>query len=934
MRPTYLKMRAFGPYGGEEELDFNSLGETGVYLITGPTGAGKTTIFDAICFALYGKLSSETRSANEFQSDHRQNNMETMVDLMFVVRDQEYEVVRKFNRHKSRDTGQYEFDSSQSVELTLPDQTVISRRKDADNLIREILGLDFDQFTKIVLLAQGQFRKFLEADTAERSKILSNIFDTKMYYAITMRLKDKARELDENRKTSEKIIVSNFENIDCSGIPDSNIEDQIARGVIAAEEILNSLEDIIGADKSILEKLSIEKIEAIKKQNDISKRIGKAETLVEAKANLDKAQAELAVLENQVGQLRIANENEMAKEPERVALSNRIAIATKDLSKYDELELEQKSLEDSKRKLEDNVFASEKASQKIANLESEISESEKKLKEIGNPEAEIQKASNQRETLDRRSSDLGDLVEKCSEHERNIHAHERARDKYLKSSSAFQNAAADRSRIEKTYLDSQAGIIASELSDGEPCPVCGSTQHPHPAVMVDGAPTKAQVDKAKGAEDSAREAANKLSQKVSNLAGTMNASGESLGKLAAKTLDLDWQPSEDFAYGAIDENTCLRISKLAKSSIEDTNAEIDRINKELKNLSNQVALGKKLEKKLETSRASRQDLENEKSSIDSEIAGLKVLIGQQQNTIEDTLSSLEHKNKSEASKAIEDLKRRESQMQKSAKEAADKLAACNMAMSEAKARIAENEKTLSGETPENLEELEKAHEEIKARSASIDSAITKGSSRVANNQRIFDNCSKRVKEHEQLEKQWEIYDKLYRTASGGVTGADKITLETYVQTVFFDQMLAMANRRLSIMSSGRYELRRRMASNGKSKVGLDLDVMDYDTGKQRSASTLSGGEGFLASMALALGVSDVVQNNAGGIGLDCMFIDEGFGSLDEDTLSLAMKTLAQIGSDNKLIGIISHIDELERVISKKIVVEKTHSGSHATIKLD
>ena len=953
MRPLYLEMSAFGPYGGTEVLDFEDLGDSGIYLITGPTGAGKTTIFDAICFALYGKMSSKSREPDDFQSQQRQNDRPTEVKLRFEVRGREYRVTRGFKRTKPRGSDEFRFESTQLVELELPDGQIIDKLTNANERIEEILGIGFDQFTKIVMLAQGEFRKFLEADTKERSRIFAKIFDTDMYSDITQELKRAFFRTRDAAHDEETRTLENLRGAQTAGSEHAEDFDRaLDRGIYSAQTAIEALQRIVEEDETGQERVA-EELDGIQTQaNALAGRMSTAETLAAAKGRKQAAERSRQAAEERRPALEAEAQRQEKLEPERQELADRIAVMQDGLAEYDELDKLKKQLaqaEGAKKQADQDAGAAQRT---LTSAQQGLDATKARLKQLEGTSERLSACEKRAGALDGAVASLAQVEGACG---KVLEAHKTCaeRSKGYEKLQAESDAAARRANeLERAYLGAQAGLLAQQLEPGEPCPVCGAVDHPQPAAVPELAPSKEEWEAAKAERDRRSQAAGDASQKTAAAQGALRARKEELfqrlasmqeglQKLAGAGIDFDasglsalqlGQPGSDaeITLAQVEEvkGACRGAREALQESLDRENGRRSSLEREAEEAARLREQQDKQERTLEDARGKNETAARAAQAAESDLAHL-------QSQVDEKKAGLEFPGRAAAEQAI-GQKQAELAGKKDAAEAADKaLATCRESIKTAEASIAENEKLLEGQTIEDLESLKAQKKQLEGQQKQKDAEKTRLATRLSSNRGAIKKAGDSLARFQELDEQRTALESLYNTASGQVKGSDHIALVTYVQTVFFDQMLVFANDRLKAMSGGRYEFVRSTEGGGGVQHGLDLDVRDNYSGRTRPTSTLSGGEGFLASMSLALGLSDTVQNNAGGVQLDCMFIDEGFGSLDEELLDTVLNVLGQLSDDNKLVGIISHVSELQERISNKIVVEKDErgAGSHARIEL-
>ena len=483
---------------------------------------------------------------------------------------------------------------------------------------------------------------------------------------------------------------------------------------------------------------------------------------------------------------------------------------------------------------------------------------------------------------------------------------------YKKASESSEEAIADYEAKNRAFLDEQAGIIAETLENGKPCPVCGSLEHPCIAHKSAKAPTEAQLKRAKENADKARKAAEDLSGKCKEAKGILDAKKAETEKLAKEL----WQ-SVAFEDA---ENKLPEEQKVVSAEI----AALDTaLFEEEKKVSRRSELTESLPKAEKTLKERDKDISNRNTALEADRASLS----EKKNQRNAAKESLRFDNIAEAQRKSEALGKTVSEMKEAYDNAQSALSDSDKKIAGYNASITELSKQLSSDCDLDKEAETKKKTELSEKRAADDDAAKVLHTRIESNTKVLANIRAKVGDLDTLEKRYTWLKALSNTANGNISGKEKVMLETYIQMTYFDRIIARANTRFMVMSGGQYELkRRREAENNRSQSGLDLDVIDHYNGTERSVKTLSGGESFKASLSLALGLSDEIQASAGGVKLDTMFVDEGFGSLDEESLDQAMKALSGLADGHRLVGIISHVADLKNRIDKQIVVTKEKSG--------
>ena len=913
MRPLKLTLSAFGPYAGKTDFDFDKLGTGGLYLITGDTGAGKTTIFDAITYALYGDPSGNNREVSMFRSKYADLETPTFVKLTFKYKDNEYVVKRNPEYERASQRGSGVTKQTAGVELTLPDGKVLTKTKEVDTAIKNIMGIDKNQFCQIAMIAQGDFLKLLLAPTKERIEIFRHIFKTKLYSDLQNKLRQEASSLDNNCLQIRQSITQYIAGINCDESSLHCVQVSKAKNnELPIDECISLLENLLAEDSQSEEKTASE-ISNIEKQADTIKlNIQQGESISRAKVLLEQTQALLERLSSEKITLAAALDDENKRSVEIEKLTKDSATISAQLPEYDELSQKQAALAKNISLIEQNNLTLNKAKTDIDTLKSQIESlnaEAKTLEKCGEQKIILE---NNILSLNDRLSKLQQLLQSMETLKKNHEEHKKAVQIYKEKQANVDSLDASYKEGYKLYLDAQAGILAESLKENMPCPVCGSLSHPKKASKPVDVPTKDELDALQNRISAANKEVEMASQTAGKLNGAINEKMESTLTSIKELL------------GDINMNSATDI---AKENIGELQAKIKSINSEIKQLSKNISRKDSIEKILPQSTKRLEELQDSINTISNTVTTYTSKNKAIEERITDLKSKLLFSSKLEADTKIKSNNDTVLKIQKAIELATKRLNECKEKLASANATKVELSKQLEGKEEINLEneknklyELERNIKRLRAYKEEIHS-------RIVNNQSNYKNINLKSDELIEAEKQYAVVKSLSDTANGNITGKDKIMLETYIQMHYFDRIISRANARLVIMTGGQYDLvRRKEAASKMGQSGLDLDVIDHYNGTERSVKSLSGGESFKASLALALGLSDEIQSSAGGIQLDTMFIDEGFGSLDEDSLAQAMNALASLASSNKLIGIISHVGELKQKIDKQIIVKKDKTG--------
>ena len=919
MKPIKLTMSAFGPYANSEVVDFDKLGKSGLYLITGDTGAGKTTIFDAITFALYGDASGDNRDSKMFRSKYADIETPTEVELIFEYRGKQYTIVRnpEYERKKLRGDGFVK--ESADATLYCPDGNVITKIAAVNNKIIEIIGIDRNQFTKIAMIAQGDFLKLLLDTTEERKKIFQKIFRTECYDKLQERLKTESGKLHDEYDDCQKEISVYIGNIQCEKDSVLAIDvDKAKGGKLPSNEVLPLLEKLLETDGKLKEDISIKTSEIEKQLTEITARVAKAEEWQKSEKQLCDAEKKLAAEnENQKilkEKLKQAGDSEVEIEK----LKESIAKLEAELPDYEKRENLEKSMNALKKLIEETV-------KKLAKLDTAEKEQKEELERKKAEQKSLENSSADKAVLDAKKDSLSvqqkalaglsNIIKDEKAEEKNL---QKAQQDYVNKSNIAQAKKQEYDIKHKAYLDEQAGILADTLVEGEPCPVCGATSHPHVAHKSEKAPTKEQLDSAREEMDIAE----KESNKASSYAGSILAIIEEKKRLAIE------QAKEQLSVEVFED-----IENALNVRANEIEVELRQTQDELSVIKKRIARKEELDKRIPNEEKALQDTLDERANLNEQNAANSAAYKQQEAQLSDLNKKLKYESEGALKAEINVMKRRNEELKKAVNKAKADWQRSENLVAEYNGIINTATKNLSDKTDVNIDGESARGKALTDEKAELIKKTNEIAVRISTNKRIAENLKNKMLKVAEVEKRWTWIKALSNTANGNLSGKEKIKLETYIQAYYFDRVINRANTRLLIMTGGQYELKRcEEAENKKGQSGLDLNVIDHYNGSERSVRTLSGGESFKASLSLALGLSDEIQSSAGGIQLDTMFVDEGFGSLDAESLTQAMRALSGLAEGNKLVGIISHVAELKDKIDKQILVTKTPSdGSKVSI---
>ena len=914
MRPIKLTISAFGPYAGLTVLDLDKLGENGLYLITGTTGAGKTSIFDAITYALYGEPSGSVRDDSMFRSKYANASTDTFVELTFIYNGKTYTVRRnpEYERPKARGEGMTK--QLAKAELHYPDGRIVDKsKKEVTKAVTEIMGIDRDQFLQIAMIAQGDFLKLLLAKTEDRKAIFRQIFKTQKFEKIQYKLKEEARQLYGQFADARKSLLTYAKGIECD-IENSNYsEAELAKaGTLSTEQTIELLKLLIAEDTEDQKQLEMGSSLISKELATVNANIGKAEEYAKNVKAFKQKQLELPQKSGAFDDAKKTLDEEQEKQSERDQLDKDIAAFEAELPRYGTVDTLEKDIQSLTTKIEAAETKQKKIQTTLDEKNAEIKDSREKIKALFDADAKKEKLEGEKSKLNEQKSKLEDLQNALKDYDELCVDFKSKQTEYVALVDTAQEALDNYNAKNKAFLDEQAGILASDLEEGTPCPVCGSTHHPSLAIISENAPTEAELKKSKKAYEDAQKKAEKKSVECGTLKGQVEASETNIKKQIAELIG-DCEITN--ASNQIDEKLSgIRTSLLSL---------IDQINKE----SDRIQEREKLEKALPTLENDVETLDDDLKKYAETVTSNTATKKEKESQIESLRKELRFVSKTEANTELLSLKAKKNKLKKAFDDATTAFNDADKALSELKGELSALDEVVKQVCQIDLDAEKQKRDDLNTKADAYKKISETLASRLAANGRCLENIEKTAEEAQKLEAHYKWVNTLAETANGGLSGKEKIMLETYIQMNYFDRILVRANRRLQKMTNGQYDLiRRQDPTDLKSQAGLDLDVIDHYNGTTRAVNTLSGGESFKASLALALGLSDEIQSSAGGVRLDTMFVDEGFGSLDDDSLRLAIATLQELTDGNRLVGIISHVGELKTKIDKQIVVSKELTG--------
>lgn len=926
MKPLKLTMSAFGSYAGKNVIDFTGQ-QQGIFLITGDTGAGKTTIFDAITYALYNQTSGGERNGNMMRSQYAQPEAETYVELEFLYRGQTYRVRRNpdYKITKTLKNGKIrEQKVPHSVELTLPDGTVFPEKKNAtDAKIIEILGLTADQFSQIVMIAQGDFLKLLYTKSDERKMIFSKLFRTDIYWKIQENLRRKSMEMDERIQENDRA----FEQEKSRIIPLPESEELPLDELV--ERLRERLKDALKEQN--LRRANVEELnKKITKYEEINKLFRSLEKIRQTGKELEARQAESKERRQQIENARKADKVLVA-EQQNLRQQQEVEQSAQAIAKMTEtLANDQEMFESLKTQLQESEAKQKREAADIQKKMLALEQSFPSYEALQNARAEEQQAKKVWEDLGKTSEESfhkqeAGIAALKEQQKRQEQAVEQTKKNWEQTSLSASESAKHYEHMYEAFLKEQAGILAENLSAGCPCPVCGSTVHPDPAKLSDHAVTELEVEQAKktrAAAEEKRDLAHAAfeTEKTEKQKLAQAVEKEEADFVLAQTIAKQQRKEAEQNYVSLQKTAEQIREKLVYPSLAEAKKQY-------------AAMQKALE-------AAEQEIAKKRQKVSELAEAMNTLKGQKlaEEENQKTAKKLAVKTEKEYAKLLEKSgfvseetyhlailpERSRSKLEREEKEYESQ---CLRQQSEQKLL----EKQVSGKTYTDTTEL---NEQLKIEKQALKEAektYMELHTAYENDRSVLQNCAVYLEKGKKLESEDQVIKSLSKTANGRLSGSAKIDFETYIQRQYFKQIIHEANKRLLTMSNHQFILKLKEEANTgrKTNEGLDLSVYSLVTDSERDVKTLSGGESFLAALAMALGLSDIVERSAGAIHPDMMFIDEGFGSLDAQSRQQAIEVLAELAGDSRMVGIISHVTELKEQIDRQLVVSRTDKGSRA-----
>lgn len=1043
LRPINLIISAFGPYAEEEVITFSEMQENNIFLITGPTGAGKTTIFDAISYALFGVASGSSRDYDGLRSDFAATNCLTFVEFEFKLRNQLYKIRREPPQLRKKVRGEGFVLKNTEVQLICQDGSIYTKVTEVDEKIKSILGINKNQFKQIVMLPQGEFRELLEAESKEREEIFRKIFDTFVFERIQKELDEQYRELDKKAQMIRAQRETHIQHIDTSEAEYLQQQCNTKSKSLNHEEVIIKTKETVEEDKkknrSLLEELAEKRkkqeglkqecivgqeinkklIEKKQLQKQVAKVLEKEEELKEKRKQYKQGKKALIVVsteealiekqkdlknkknqfefnkqqleksEKQLKEARIKLQKEEENEEIRKKLQYEITILESQQKKVKDYEEKKSTIEMLKNTLLEKEQSRGKIKKQLKDYQADmVSMNEKWL--------QIQEKIIERESLKNLVEKNEEMLQEWREFCKQIHhyiqqkkKHNRLQEEYSQFEKKYLELKEKYEGLEDLYQKGQAGILAIHLKQGKRCPVCGATHHPHPAQLMEGVPSEAVLKSKKEQYEMINKEKEHKLKILYDLNGTFNQIFQRIQeqKSAIEKVLQETVPGEDASRW---------YTFISKKGMEKSKA-VEKDKKLLKTMEEEIQKNKGLQQKIqeikekiEEREVSLEKLDEEAKEFFAKVKSQEEMIGSLENELPQYIRSLER-----LKQEIQNKQKFQENLEKIYQEAKNEVEQGNIRkitleteLAGMKSNIEEDQKNVDGKerelntkvleagfsnraeyqksklTQKELNILEEAiqqfdqnkklledrleHkeretegleptliEDLKTEIQAIEGEIQKLEeeerrvyARIKNNQRVVTEIEKINQDLMQVEEELTGIGEISKVANGD--NEERITFERYVLAAYFEEIIEAANIRFYKMTGGRFVLQRKEEKlKGRKQGGLELEVFDQYTGKARHVKTLSGGESFKASLALALGLADVVQSYAGGISLDTMFIDEGFGTLDPESLEHAIQCLIDLQKGGRLVGIISHVPELKERINVCLEITPAKEGSHA-----
>lgn len=963
MRPISIRMAAFGSFAGEVQISFDNLTEA-LFLISGDTGAGKTTIFDAITFALYGKASGGVRSGRMMRSHYAEDKQETFVEFTFLHKEGVYTVYRtpSYERNYVQKNGKERLRSyTETASLKKPDGTEVSGRiKDVNAQIEGLIGLDFQQFSQLVMIAQGDFMKLLRAKSEEKKKIFSKLFHTEFCRRMIESMQQQRGQLEKSR--DENLALCRRELESFTGYEPEFLIGEQRRTVslenavnLHAAQLMEALSDRCGTNRAALDRMQEESAALTARCETLKNRLhGAAETAQALRQEQHLAQ-ENTKRQTQVRQL-YAESGQQLKRVEELydakapGIMEEAAVLRGKLPEYekrDAIVREKSSLEELLGQQKKQLTACEQA---LADDQEALRCIRQELAQMRSVDSEAASAAEQEKALRRQTDELAELKENAQSLPAARSEWESRRALTQQAIGAYEQAREQYNELYSLFLRGQAGILAQRLEPGQSCPVCGSKEHPHPAACDGGMPTQESVEAAQKLAQQANKAADEAVQQSRDADLTYRHAFRSVVENVSRILK-GWH-AQDTSEGRVaefnEEQPAALQEFVSKLYAESREAEtlcrqrLDKLRTQKREQEEKQAQLQRLEQAMEKGRAQQAQNREMLAQTEKNLAAVQAALDNLTDALTFRTQEEAGQRLSLLDKELCKLKEEKQEAQEKEKQLEQQTVILEEKLREGKRReesLAEKWELIAAELrstyqTEDMDTLSGLLDEYRRSEQETRQALGRQQALTDREEEAFLRLKNLLRAREKILGRLRPVEALLATAAGRVSGGAKLDFETYLQREYLKRILQQANHRLLEMSRGQYELRvKELDETGQqSNEGLDFMVYSVITGDTRDIATLSGGESFMAALCLSMGMADIVRCMAGGIQIDMMFIDEGFGSLDEHSRAQAMQMLRELAAEQngaRIIGLISHVEELKLQVENILEVTKTEKGSSA-----
>ena len=928
MRPLTLAMNAFGPFASQTELALSQLGTQGLYLITGVTGAGKTTLFDAITYALYGEPSGQSRSADMLRSQYAAPDAAASVTLTFMHRGQTYAVTRTLPRERVSKRGGGTVTEPGSATLDFADgRAPIVKPTEVTRAVADLLGVNKEQFCQIAMIAQGAFQQLLLADTQTRGNIFREIFGTRPYQDFQNAVKADAAKVDAESRLLEHDMAQRLASAQ-TGEDDPRAAELLTmqKSLPAAAEAQALLSLLIAEDDARLAAMGDEARQSAERLSRADHALGRAGQLLQMHRELQQSVAWLAENEPALIARQAALEGEQRRAGERERVTVALAQGRGELQRYDALDalMQRLSQAQSAAAQAQEQAAACRAEQE--SLQARLVKARAEAETLADAGRQAERLQSERERAAERERALAALAKQQA-----AFAQDEAR--LLAAQAAYQTAAraADVARREwdaqqRLYLDEQAGVLAQTLQPDQPCPVCGSLAHPAPATLPAHAPTREQLAAFKAQADTAQAESERKSANAAALAGALENARLAL-QTAAATLLGEPEPQGLQGQAQTAHEQPLGLPAQVQAALTQSQTLVATLTKELAQARAGAAQAEKIRQAIPRAEAMLAQQETNRLAAEQLAAAEQARAQTLSEQLAEEQRKLPLPTREAHLNALSALDAQKTALEQALAAAQNAYETLRDGVQRQTERSLTLRDQLAGAPNPDLPALTAQKQALQAENAALLRRTQTVLERRNGNASALAAIGAQARQIDALAARRQWLAALSQTVNGDLRGKERIQLETYVQTTYLDRVLARANTRLMRMSGGQYELTRRAgAGDLRLKSGLELNVTDHYSGSQRDVRSLSGGEQFKASLALALGMSDEVQASAGGVRLDTLFIDEGFGTLDDESLTSAVDVLASLSEGNRLVGVISHVQQLKDRIDRQVIVQKSRGG--------